>query len=98
MKPPRVFIKQGYFWLQYYIPDRPDHLRTSTGIAADIKFVKGNPNWWKKSKFAAKIREKIREAEEARFAINAGIKPAQHHPPTKKKIPELLTIVAELNK
>ncbi len=95
MKRPRVFIKQGYFWLQYYVPGREDHIRRSTGVVADITFTKGNPDWWKKSKHAAKIRASIEQIETDRRLSGIGMSSVTRKP--SRKVPGLLAVVAELN-
>lgn len=50
MRQPRIYIKNGKFYVGYYIAGNKFEQRKSTEIRADIPFVVGEPEWWKKSK------------------------------------------------
>lgn len=96
MKSPRVLAKAGYFWIDYYLPGRKNSIRRSTGIELDIipppdrkppvKYS-ADSDWWKKSKHAPKIRAKIKNAEEYRFAVEIGV---QHRPTEQTKAAKVL--------
>jgi hypothetical protein len=106
MKPPRVFIKQGSFWISCYVEGQPNDWRWPTGIKLDPKFVAqlekdpkaftGKPDWWKASKHAPEIREKTRSMESERELFLAGKSERPQRKQQKaarlivSKLPELL--------
>lgn len=113
MKSPRVFIKQGSFWVACSVEGQPNDWRWPTGIKLDPKFVaqleknpkafKGKPDWWKASKHAPEIREAIKSMSSERELYLAGKLDLPSHTRKAKtkriqKISKLLELVDALNK
>lgn len=69
-KPPRVYIKDGIFYLSYWQGSR--EVRSTTGLRADVEFIKGNTDWWKASIHQEKIEKQIEIAVANRTAHRYG--------------------------
>ncbi len=76
-KPPRVFVKAGYFWMELWFPSHKKAIKRSTHIALDItppESLKNNPTWWKESKRKKQIAEAMEAFEFERSKEKLGIR------------------------
>lgn len=87
---PRIYIRNGWYWIQYWEPSTKKQVKKSTAIQADSKD-------WKRSKERKKLDAIVATVERNRLGFRVGI-PTVEQPRQDITLQELLVAFNEANR